>query len=159
MWVNLLKDAKKEVQLLVNSYRKAWERVGCTIMGDGWIDNIQRTLINLLVYCPQGILFVKSVDAYDIVKDYTNLFNLFDENIKWVGPSNRVHMVTDNATNYVAVGILISHKYKHINWSPYATHCLNLIFKDICKLDHIAEITRCASKVTIFMYNHIALLS
>ena len=33
--VNLLKDDKKEVQLLVNSYREAWAKVGCTIMGDG----------------------------------------------------------------------------------------------------------------------------
>ena len=31
--VNLLKDDKKEVQLLVHSYPKVWARVGCTIMG------------------------------------------------------------------------------------------------------------------------------
>ena len=68
-------------------------------------------------------------------------------------------MVSDNAANYVAAGRLISKKYKHINWSPCAAHCLNLIFKDICKLDHIAELARRASKVTIFVYNHVALLS
>ena len=129
---NLLKDAKKEVQLLVNSYREVWATIGCTIMGDGWTDNRQRTLINFLVYYPQGISFVKSVDAFDIVKDSTNLFNLFDEIIEWVGPRNMVHMVTNNAVNYVAAGRLISQKYKHINWSPCAAHCLNLIFKDIC---------------------------
>ncbi|RVX10586.1 hypothetical protein CK203_016952 [Vitis vinifera] len=106
-------------------------KVGCTIMGDGWIDNRQRTLINFLVYCPEGISFVKSVDASDIVKDASNLFLLFDEVIEWVGPLNVVHIVTDNATNYVAAGRLISQKHKHINWSPCATHCLNLIFKDI----------------------------
>ena len=33
--VNLLKDAKKEVQLLVDSYCSIWEKVECTIMGDG----------------------------------------------------------------------------------------------------------------------------
>ncbi|RVW75184.1 hypothetical protein CK203_053888 [Vitis vinifera] len=129
--VNLLKDAKKEVQLLVDSYRAIWAKVGCTIMGDGWTDNRQRTLINFLVYCPEGISFMKSVDASDIVKDATNLFQLFDEVIEWVGPLNVVHMVTDNAANYVAAGRLISHKHKHINWSPCAAHCLNLIFKDI----------------------------
>ena len=51
--VNLLKDVKKEVQLLVNFYREAWVKVRCTIMGDGWTDNRQRTLINFMVYCPQ----------------------------------------------------------------------------------------------------------
>eukprot|EP00261_Vitis_vinifera_P020257 XP_010651036.1 PREDICTED: uncharacterized protein LOC104879551 [Vitis vinifera] len=157
--INLLKDAKKEVQLLVDSYRAIWAKVGCTIMGDGWTDNRQRTLINFLVYCPEGISFVKSVDVSDIVKDATNLFQLFDEVIEWVGPLNVVHVVTDNAANYVAAGRLISQKHKHINWSPCAAHCLNLIFKDIGKMDHVAELVRRASKVTIFVYNHVALLS
>ena len=41
LWVNLLKDAKKEVQLLVDSYHAIWAKVGCTIMGDGWTNNRQ----------------------------------------------------------------------------------------------------------------------
>ena len=57
--VNLLKDAKKEVQLLVDSYCAIWAKFGCTIMGDGWTDNRQRILINFLVYCLEGISFVK----------------------------------------------------------------------------------------------------
>ena len=84
-------------------------------MGDGWIDNRQRIIMNFLVYCPEGISFVKSVDASDIVKDATNLFQLFDGVIEWVGLLNVVHIVTDNATNYVAMGRLISQKHKHIN--------------------------------------------
>eukprot|EP00261_Vitis_vinifera_P037688 XP_019078931.1 PREDICTED: uncharacterized protein LOC100242519 [Vitis vinifera] len=91
--------------------------------------------------------------------DATNLFQLFDEVIEWVGPLNVVHVVTDNTANYVAAGRLISQKHKHINWSPCAAHCLNLIFKDIGKIDHVAELVRRASKVTIFVYNHVALLS
>ena len=143
----------------MDSYCEAWTKVGCTIMGDGWTNNRQRTLINFMVYCLQVISFVKFVDASNIVKDATNLFLLFDEIITWVGPSNVIQMVTNNATNYVTVGRLIFEKYKHINWSPCATHYLKLIFKDICRLDHITELTRCASKVTIFVYNHVALLS
>ena len=76
-------------------------------MGDGWIDNRQRTLINFLVNCPKGISFVKYVDASNIVKDATNLFQLFDEVIEWVGPLNVVHIVTNNATNYVVTRRLI----------------------------------------------------
>ena len=87
------------------------------------------------------------------------MFQLFDEVIEWVYPFNVVHIVTDNAINYVVVGRLISYKHKHINWSPCATHCLNLIFKDIGKMDHVAELVRHASKVTIFVYNYVTLLS
>ena len=38
LWVNLLKDAKKEVRLLVDSYHAIWAKVGRTIMGDGQTD-------------------------------------------------------------------------------------------------------------------------
>ena len=58
----------------MDSYNAIWAKVGCTIMGDGWIDNRQRTLINFLLYSIEGISFVKSVDASNIVKDATNLF-------------------------------------------------------------------------------------
>ena len=66
-------------------------------MGNDWIDNRQRTLINFLVYCLKRISFVKSVDALNILKDATNLFLVFDEVIEWVGPFDVVHIVTDNA--------------------------------------------------------------
>ena len=109
------------------------------------------------MYYPEEISFVKYVDALNIVKDATNLFQLFDEVIKCVGPLNVVHIVIDNATNYVVAGRLISQKHKHINWSPCTTYCLNLIFKDISKMDHVAKLV--TSKVTIFIYNHVALSS
>ena len=99
----------------MDSYHEIWAKVGCTIMDDGWTNNRQRTLINFFVYYPEEISFVKYVDASDIVKDATNLFLIFDEVIEWVGPLNVVHIVTNNATNYVAAGRLISHKHKHIN--------------------------------------------
>ena len=79
--------------------------------------------------------------------------------IEWVDPLDVVHVVTDNATNYVVVGRLISHKHKHINLSSCATYCLNLIFKDIGKMDNVTELVRHASMKTIFVYNHVVLLS
>ncbi|XP_028769649.1 uncharacterized protein LOC114727081 [Neltuma alba] len=71
-------------------------------MADGWTDVRQRTLINFLVYSTHGMVFVKSVDASDLVKDAKTLFTLFCEVIEWIGPKNIVHVVTDNAANYVA---------------------------------------------------------
>ncbi|XLU31486.1 hypothetical protein S245_067552, partial [Arachis hypogaea] len=49
--VHLLADLKRESQMLVDSYRSAWKKTGCTLMADGWTDQRQRTLINFLVYC------------------------------------------------------------------------------------------------------------
>ncbi|XP_050222802.1 uncharacterized protein LOC126672894 [Mercurialis annua] len=128
-------------------------------MADGWSDQRQRTLINFLVYCPAGISFVKSVDASNFVKDAPTLLALFSEVIDWVGPSNVVHLVTDNAANYASAGRLVHEKYSNIYWSPCAAHCLNLILKDISSMEHVAKLASNASKVTVFVYNHIIFLA
>ncbi|XP_031257275.1 uncharacterized protein LOC116115259 [Pistacia vera] len=159
MHVNLLRDAKKEVQLLVDNYKSIWEEVGCTLKANGWTDTCHRSLINFLVYFPKGVCFIKSVDALDVVEDAFTLFKLFEEMALWVGPNSIVHVVTDNGANFKAAGRMLSEKYENITWSPYAAHCINLILKDISELDHIVHLAKCASKVTKFVYNHTILIA
>ncbi|XP_025627817.1 uncharacterized protein [Arachis hypogaea] len=156
--VNLLADLKRECQMVVDSYRSAWKETGCTLIADGWTDQRQRTLINFLVYCLKGLCFVKSVDASSMVKNASSLCDLFSEMIEWIGPDNVVHVVTDNAANYVAAGRLINKKFENIHWSPCAAHCLNLILKDISSMPHISSLATRASK-TVFVYNHTVFLS
>ncbi|KAF1866008.1 hypothetical protein Lal_00041706 [Lupinus albus] len=133
---NLLHEMKKEVELLVENFRSFWKETGCTIMADGWQDQRNRQLINFLVYSPKGISFVRSVDASDVVKDARTLCNLFIELVEFVGVTNVVHLVTDNAANYKAAGAMLNEKFPSIFWSPCAAHCLNLILGDIGKMEH-----------------------
>ncbi|GAV66656.1 DUF659 domain-containing protein, partial [Cephalotus follicularis] len=157
--VGLLKDCKKECQLLVETHRSNWENNGCTIMTDSWTDNRQRTLINFLVYYPAALTFIKYVDASDAMKDAPTLVNSFFEVVEWVGPSNVVHMVTDNTTNYTAAERLLHERYDNIYWSHCAAHCLNLLVKDISSVPHMDYLVSRASQIIIFVYNHITLLS
>ncbi|XP_039035558.1 uncharacterized protein LOC120172051 [Hibiscus syriacus] len=129
--VNLLGDCKRECCLLVEGYRANWAKSGYTIMADGWTDQRQRTLINFLVYCPTGV----------------------------VGAEHVIHIVTDNAANYVVAGKLIQEKYDTIFWSPCAAHCLNLLLKDFASMPHVADLASKASKIIIFVYNHMVFLS
>ncbi|XP_031270523.1 uncharacterized protein LOC116128897 [Pistacia vera] len=76
---NLLRDAKKEV-----------------------------SLINFMVYYPKGVCFVKSVNASDVVKDTGTLLKMFEEVALWIGPNSIVHFVSDNGSNYKAIGSLVS---------------------------------------------------
>ena len=92
-----------------------------------------------------------------MVKDAITLSNLFDEIVTWVGPANIVHLVTDNAANYAAIGRILFAKYKDISRSPCAAHCLNLILKDIGKMNHVDKLAKRTSKITVFVYNHVAL--
>ncbi|CAN1189328.1 hypothetical protein LINPERHAP2_LOCUS39836, partial [Linum perenne] len=150
----LLQDIKQECRLVVENLRNHWKEVGCTIMAYGWTDKRHRSLINFLVYCPMGTCFVKSVDSSGTVKTADNLFKMFASVIEWVGLKHVVHVVIDNASNYVKAGKKITQHYKNIYWNPCVAHTMNLIMKDICALPHVSTLAKKASKVTIFVYNH-----
>ncbi|PKI45114.1 hypothetical protein CRG98_034498 [Punica granatum] len=123
-------------------------------MADGWIDQCRRTIINFLVYCPKGTIFLKSVDASDASKTGEILYKLFREVVLFVGQENIVHFVTDNVANYVAAGHLLEQEFKTIFRSPCAAHCINLILSDIGKLDEVNDIVTHAAKITKYIYNH-----
>jgi hypothetical protein len=97
----------------LKDFKNSWAKTGCTIMSDGWTDQRNRTIINFLIFCPQGTMFLKSVDASDRVKDGQLLFQLLDEVVEEVGVANVVQVITDNASNYVLAGNVTSPKIKY----------------------------------------------
>jgi hypothetical protein len=48
------------------------------MMFDGWTNRKGRSLLNFLVHCPRGTMFIKSIDASTHVKDATLLCELMD---------------------------------------------------------------------------------
>jgi hypothetical protein len=149
-----LAKAVDEVKIYVETYREIWKKTGCTLMADGWTDQKRRTLINFLVYCPKGTVFLKTVDVSDVSKTARLLYQLFREVVLYVGVENIVHMVTDNAANYVAAGKLLMEEFPSIFWSPCAAHCINLILQDIGKLQSVCCVVEHASGITKYIYNH-----
>ncbi|GAV60136.1 DUF659 domain-containing protein [Cephalotus follicularis] len=122
-------------------------------MTDGWNDKLQRSLVNFLVHCPEGVCFLKFEDALDVMKDAETLCNWFEEMVLWRGHSNIVHIVTDNGPNYKVARRTLCEKYETITWSPCATYCLNLILKDMTEMDQIVSLAKRAYEVTKFGYN------
>ncbi|XP_058763588.1 uncharacterized protein LOC131637040 [Vicia villosa] len=151
---NLLNKWVDDVKIQIEQYRSIWKDTGCTLMADGWTDRCRRTLINFLVYCPKGTVFIKSVDASGASKTAETLFKLFKEVVLYVGPENVVQIVTDNAANYVAAGKLLEKEFPKLFWSPCAAHCINLMLQDMGKLDEVSEAVSHASKITKYIYNH-----
>ena len=128
-------------------------------MSDGWSDGKNRNIINFLVSCPQGTMFLRSVDASDRVKDATLLFELLDEVVMQVGVENVVQVVTDNASNYVLAGKMLEEKHKTIFWTPCAAHCIDLMLEDIGKQSWIKNNIEYAKNITKYIYNHSWVLS
>nr|XP_019703113.1 double-stranded RNA-binding protein 1 isoform X2 [Elaeis guineensis] len=98
--VPLLKKEVAHIDEIMKSHREEWARIGCTIMSDGWQDKSQRTLINFLVNCLKGSMFIEYVDVSVYMKTGENLFKLLDRMVQKVGVENVVQVVIDNAASY-----------------------------------------------------------
>nr|XP_034903226.1 uncharacterized protein LOC118040408 [Populus alba] len=107
----------------------------------------------------RGYYLAKAVDEVKIYVENVSktarlLYQLFREVVLYVGVENIVHMVTDNAANYVAAGRLLMEEFHSIFWSPCAAHCINLILQDIGKLQSVGSVVEHASGITKYIYNH-----
>eukprot|EP01018_Ginkgo_biloba_P017795 Gb_36198 [translate_table: standard] len=135
----ILKRSKERLINKLTSIKDTWKHTGCTIISDGWSDIKHRPIINVLVYYPEGVLFVKAVDAMDHKKTSEFIFKILEEVVLEVGEENVVQIVTDSASNYVGAGKMIIARFKTIHWTPCAAHCMDLLLHDLGKLPWVNE--------------------
>ena len=88
----LMKDVLEDTKKFVDSFRSHWKKSKCTIMFNFWTDEKGRSLINFLVNCPQGTIFLKSIDASEHVKDAQLIVQMINEVIEVVGEENIVQV-------------------------------------------------------------------
>ena len=155
----LLKRAKDRVTGKLAKIKESWKLTGCTILSDGWSDLCHHPLIIVLVYSPQGVLFLKAVNALDRVKTSKFIFGILDEAIQEVGAENVVHVIIDNASNCVGAGKLIMENYNQIYWTPCAAHCLDLMLHDLAKFPWVNGTIRRGKTIANFIINHHLTLS
>ena len=123
-------------------------------MSDGWTSRTNKTLINFLVNCPFGTMFVKSIDASSFMKTREKTFELLDTFVEQIGEANVVQVVSDNGSNYVLAGKLLEAKRPNLYWTPCAAHYLDLILEDIGKIPRIAKTLEMAIQLIGYTYNH-----
>ncbi|XP_077247221.1 uncharacterized protein LOC143886936 [Tasmannia lanceolata] len=113
-------------------------------MSDGWTGPTRQSFINFMVYCDGKIVFLKSIEASDVVKDYKFIYKHMVDVIKEVGKENVVQIVTDNGSNYKKDGQKIMSKpYVERHW----------------KKKTVRKVVDEARSVTNFLYNHGYILS
>ena len=64
-------NLKKELTLtkdLMKDHMVEWRKNGCSIMSDGWTDRKERTLVNFLVNCSKGTMFMQSIDVLQLLR-------------------------------------------------------------------------------------------
>ena len=92
--VTLLKDALEDTNKFVASFRPQLNKYGCSIMSDFWTGGKQRSLINFLVNCLTGTVFLKSIDASAYVHNANLIVNMINEVIEDVGEENIVQVLS-----------------------------------------------------------------
>ena len=59
--------------------------------------------------------------------------------IKEVGEANVLQIVIDNGSAFVKAGKLLMKKC-NLYWTPYAAHCIDLMFEDIGKRESVLDL-------------------
>ncbi|XP_034695709.1 uncharacterized protein LOC117921866 [Vitis riparia] len=155
-------NLKKELALtkdLMKDHMVEWGKNGCSIMSDGWTDRKERTLVNFLVNCSKGTMFMQSIDASSMIKTREKMFELLDKWVEQVGEENVIQVKTDNHSSYVMAGRLLELKRPHLYWTPCAAHCLDLMLEAIGKLPNIKRTLERAISLNGYIYNRSGLLN
>ena len=98
---------KKELELTkasMKDHEMEWTKNGCSFMSDGWNDRKGRTLVNFLVNCSKGTMFMESINASSMIKKGKKMFELLDKWVDQVGEENVVQVITDSHSSYKMAG-------------------------------------------------------
>ncbi|MCO5604940.1 hypothetical protein L7F22_059115 [Adiantum nelumboides] len=150
----LLANEKGRIERSLSSVEASWRHFGCSLISDGWTDTAKRPLINFVVSSPRGPVFKGSVDTSGNQKTGEFIAAALKKIIMEVGPEHVVQVIIDNAANCKLAGQLIELEFKHIFWTPCATHCLNLLLKDLMAIEWIADAITKGKEVQQFITNH-----
>ena len=101
MRVPLLKKEVVHTNDIMKSHKEEWARTGCSIMSDGWKDKSHRSLINFLVNCSKGSMFIEPIDASSYMKTGERMFQLLDSMMEKIGEDKVVQVIIDNVSSYV----------------------------------------------------------
>ncbi|KAL7258061.1 hypothetical protein ACSBR1_004224 [Camellia fascicularis] len=156
---SLLDKQQSKVQQSLNPLMQDWSIHGVSIVSDGWSNLKNQTLINMMAFFGGKAIVINGHDVSSKEKNATNSADLLFKAIEFVGPSNVVQVITDNATNYKAVRAIIQRKYSHIFWSGCLAHTLNLSIKDIAKCEDptllfVDESYKKGKEVVKYIKNH-----
>jgi hypothetical protein len=100
-----------------------------------------------------GPVFDRSEDVSGATKNADRLADVMRFTIEDIGPDNVVLVVSDNAANAKAAGKSLEDEFPHIMWVGCITHSLNLLLKDIGKLDWAETVLKRATQLVKVVRN------
>ena len=85
-------------------------------------------------------MFHKSVDASNKITTTQMLCDMIEKVVHGMGEQYVIQIATHNATNYIIASRLFMSRHPSILWTSCVAHCIDLMLKDIGKINWIQDV-------------------
>lgn len=151
----IFNDLMKEMHKYVDGVKKSWSETGCSILLDGWEDANGRSLVNILVDCPKGTVYLRSYDISDCVKNLDKMQSFFVTVLAEVGIENVVQIITYSSSSFMReAGKQLMERYRPIFWTVSASYCIELMLEKIRGIDEIDKTLEKAKTIARFVHSN-----
>ncbi|XP_021768533.1 uncharacterized protein LOC110732839 [Chenopodium quinoa] len=137
-----------------------WDIVKCSLILDGWTEEMTgRTYLNVIIDCPLGAVYLKSIDVTFAVNDVEAMMSvierLFHESEFGLRPECVLQVIPFSASPWLdAVGERLKEKYPWMFWSVSATYCLSLMLERVAStITWVRQTITQAKMVTRLIYS------
>ena len=150
-----IKEKKKLIKAKIDERTKtSTELYGATICSDGWDNVNRRPLMNVMLVCPAGDVFLGSVDTTGEKKSMGYIAGEMKKYIREIGPQNVVQICTDNAANMLGAMDNILEEYPHMYKQGCCAHILDLLMEDWGKEVFVKDLVAKAKHVCHYIRRH-----
>lgn len=155
MRTSLLKNEVTKVESNIKSaIVNDIDQTGATIVSDGWSNVDSKPLINYILVCTKGEVFLDSSDTSGEEKTSQYIADEISKQITAVGPLKVIQVLTDSAANCKGSWPLVTSKFPHITCGTCTAHYLDLLLEDMEKIGWIKESFQEGRDIVTFITTH-----
>jgi len=151
----ILRNELQEIRKHIDEIKRSWTITGCCMLLDVWCDDANRTLMNVLVSCPKGTIYLRSVDVTIASQDTEAMEIVLNGLVQEVGINNVIQVIADTALeNINAAGKRLMGSHNSLFYTVSAAHCFEIILEDVCRMDLVQKVMNAAKYITKFIYTN-----
>ena len=140
-------DVKKATSFSIETY-------GVSLCSDGWNNVVHRLLMNIMLSCRAGGIFLGSVDTSGYKKTKKDIVGELKKFVEQIRPMKVSQICSDNAANMLGAVDKVIKTYPHIYKQGCAVRALDLLLEDWAKIPQFKDLIAKAKRVCLFVRNH-----
>ena len=144
-------EVKKATSFSIKTYR-------VSLCSDGWDNVVHHPLMNIMLSCPAGDIFLGLVGTSGNKKTKEYIAGELKKFIEQIGPMKVSQICTNNVTNMLGAVDKVIKTYPHIYKQGCVAHALDLLLEDWAKIPQFKDLIAKTKRVCLFVRNlHVTL--